>query len=46
MKAVVLNEICKLEENKNPLELIDLPDPVPGEKGILVKVSACGICQK
>lgn len=44
MKAMVLNRICKLEENKNPLELIDLPNPIPGEKEILVKVSACGIC--
>lgn len=44
MKAMVLNRICQLEENKNPLELIDLPDPIPGEKEILVKVSACGIC--
>ncbi|GAN33269.1 MAG: alcohol dehydrogenase [Candidatus Brocadia sp. AMX2] len=44
MKAMVLNRVCKLKENKNPLELIDLPDPIPGEKEILVKVSACGIC--
>ena len=44
MKAMVLNKLCSLEENKTPLELIDLPDPVPGEKEILVKVSACGVC--
>ena len=26
------------------MKLMDLPDPVPGEKEILVKVSACGVC--
>jgi len=44
MKAMVLNKLCNLEENKIPLELVNLPDPVPGEKEILVKVSACGVC--
>lgn len=44
MKAMVLNKLCSLEKNKTPLELTDLPDPVPGEKEILVKVSACGVC--
>jgi propanol-preferring alcohol dehydrogenase len=44
MKAMVLNKLCSLEENKAPLELMDLPEPVPGENEILVKVSACGVC--
>lgn len=44
MKAMVLNKLCNLEENNTPLELTNLPDPVPGEKEILVKVSACGVC--
>lgn len=44
MKAMVLNDICDLSENKKPLELVDLPDPVPGNKEILIKVSACGVC--
>lgn len=44
MKAMVLNQLCNLEENKTPLELTNLPDPVPGEREILVKVSACGVC--
>lgn len=44
MKAMVLNKICSIAENKTPLELVNLPDPVPGEKEILVKVSACGVC--
>jgi propanol-preferring alcohol dehydrogenase len=44
MKAMVLNKLCRVEENRNPLELVNLPDPVPGEKEILVRVSACGVC--
>ena len=44
MKAMVLNRLCSLEEKKTPLELTSLPDPVPREKEILVKVSACGVC--
>ena len=44
MKAMVLNKLCGLEENQTPLELIELPDPAPAGKEILVKVSACGVC--
>ncbi len=44
MKAMVLNGICDLNENKNPLIMVNLPNPVPGEREILVKVSACGVC--
>lgn len=41
---MVLNQLSSIEENSAPLELTDIPDPVPGEKEILVKVSACGVC--
>lgn len=44
MKAMVLSQLCSLEENQTPLELMALPDPIPGEKEILVKVHACGVC--
>ncbi len=44
MKAQVLNKINKMTENANPLELADMPIPVPEENEILVKVSACGVC--
>ncbi|MFH2124865.1 MAG: zinc-dependent alcohol dehydrogenase family protein [Pseudomonadota bacterium] len=44
MKAMVLKELCRLKENHTPLELMELPDPVPAEGEILVKVSACGVC--
>lgn len=44
MKAMVLNKLCSLKEDETPLELTNLPEPVPGEKELLVKVSACGVC--
>ena len=44
MKTMVLNRICSLNENQTPLELVELPDPVPAEGEILVKVSVCGVC--
>ena len=44
MKAMVLNKLCSLEKNPAPLELTELPNPVPTVKEILVKVSACGVC--
>ncbi|HUL31904.1 MAG TPA: zinc-dependent alcohol dehydrogenase family protein [Thermodesulfobacteriota bacterium] len=42
MRAMVLREIAPIENE--PLKMEDLPDPVPGPKQILVKISACGIC--
>jgi propanol-preferring alcohol dehydrogenase len=44
MKAMVLNELGSLEENQAPLALEELPDPVPEEGELLVRVSACGVC--
>jgi len=44
MKAMVLNEICRLDERKHPLDLVTLPDPVPAEKEILIRISVCGVC--
>jgi len=44
MKAMVLKKLCNLKENQMPLELMELPVPVPGEKEILLKVSVCGVC--
>jgi propanol-preferring alcohol dehydrogenase len=39
---MVLKGISAIE--KEPLEMMDLPEPAPGPKEILVKVSVCGIC--
>ncbi|MGQ9746149.1 MAG: zinc-dependent alcohol dehydrogenase family protein [Candidatus Caldatribacteriaceae bacterium] len=45
MRAMVLRRICDLKDCLSPLELVDLPRPSPGEKDILVKVLACGVCR-
>lgn len=44
MKAMVLNEVLDFARDIQPLELVDMPLPVPGENEILVKVSRCGVC--
>ncbi|MDI6806538.1 MAG: zinc-dependent alcohol dehydrogenase family protein [Candidatus Aenigmarchaeota archaeon] len=45
MKAQVLKKITSLDENPEPLELVDLPVPKPKQKEILIKVSTCGVCR-
>ncbi len=44
MKAMVLNRLCDLKEERQPLTLQDVPEPRPADDEILVKVSACGVC--
>jgi len=44
MKAMVLKHLSRLEQNQTPLEVMALPEPVPEEKQILIRVSACGVC--
>jgi alcohol dehydrogenase, propanol-preferring len=44
MKAMVLNQLCDLGKNRNPLVMIVLPLPEPKADEILVRVSACGVC--
>jgi propanol-preferring alcohol dehydrogenase len=44
MKAMVLKQLWELKESRTPLELVDLPEPVPSARELLVKVTACGVC--
>ena len=44
MKALLLPQIVNLADNTRPLQIAALPDPIPRENEILVKVSACGVC--
>lgn len=56
MRAQVLREFCEIEINgqprklidlplkSNPLEMDELPEPIPGVNQIVIKVSACGVC--
>ena len=44
MQAMVLNRLSSFRDTKDPLQMVDLPDPVPGEGEILIRVSTCGVC--
>ncbi len=44
MKAMVLKQITAFSENRSPLELVDLPVPIPRENEVLIRVSVCGVC--
>lgn len=44
MKAMLLKRLCNLDECARPLELAEVPEPVPGENDILIEISACGVC--
>ncbi|MCK5210837.1 MAG: zinc-dependent alcohol dehydrogenase family protein [Cyclobacteriaceae bacterium] len=44
MKAWVLKRSYNLNTESHPLELTDLPIPVPEDHEILIRVSCCGVC--
>ena len=44
MKSMVIDRICDIRKDKNPLVAIDLPRPSAENHEILVQVSACGVC--
>lgn len=44
MRAMVLKKLVSLHENPHALEMVDLPVPVPGDRELLLKITACGVC--
>ena len=44
MKAMVLDEICSVEDNSQPLRFSEIENPSPSEKEVLLRVLACGVC--
>ncbi|HDP24000.1 MAG TPA: alcohol dehydrogenase [Deltaproteobacteria bacterium] len=44
MKAMVLTKKQDLEITDQPLEILEMPEPFPGDREVLIKVSACGVC--
>jgi alcohol dehydrogenase, propanol-preferring len=44
MKALLLHQVCNLNENKTPLVIRNIPEPIPAENEILIEVSTCGVC--
>jgi propanol-preferring alcohol dehydrogenase len=41
---MVLEKVCDLKTEKEPLKLVDVPVPEPGRGEVLVRVHACGVC--
>ena len=44
MKAMLLTELVDVNTHPAPLSLQEVPDPIPGEGEILIRVSTCGVC--
>ena len=44
MKAMLLHSVKDLGKDNIPLLLADVPDPVPTENEILIRISRCGVC--
>ena len=44
MKAMVLNKLCNMAENPEPLLLQEVARPVVTDNQILVRVTTCGVC--
>jgi propanol-preferring alcohol dehydrogenase len=44
MRAMLLEAIGPVREGAAPLVPADRPDPAPGPREILIRVSACGVC--
>lgn len=44
MKALIISKTALLADNPQPLQLVELEKPQPGEGQVLVKVSVCGVC--
>jgi propanol-preferring alcohol dehydrogenase len=44
MKAMILESLADVKTNPTPLSLRDVPDPVPSEGEVLLRVTRCGVC--
>jgi propanol-preferring alcohol dehydrogenase len=45
MRAMLLRRPASYSVNASPLELAEVPTPVPGDGELLVRVSVCGVCR-
>ncbi len=44
MKAMLLTELVDMKSHAKPLALREVPDPIPGEGEVLIRVLTCGVC--
>lgn len=41
---MILESLSQLSENRNPLRLVDIAQPVPQSNEVLIRVNVCGVC--
>ncbi|MCU0371196.1 MAG: zinc-dependent alcohol dehydrogenase family protein [Bacteroidales bacterium] len=44
MKAWIIDRVCDLKKDTEPLKLVSLPKPAAKSGELLVRISACGVC--
>ncbi len=44
MKAMVIERICDIALDKEPLSEVEMPEPEPEAREVVVRVSTCGVC--
>lgn len=44
MRAMILNSVAGFARNSEPLQLVELERPQPGDGEVLIKISVCGVC--
>jgi len=44
MRAMIMTSVAGIDENAEPLQLVELPRPQPSAGELLVEVSVCGVC--
>jgi propanol-preferring alcohol dehydrogenase len=44
MKAMILKSLTSMDANDQPLVLTSMPDPVPKDNEVLIRVIVCGVC--
>ncbi|NQU28793.1 MAG: zinc-dependent alcohol dehydrogenase family protein [Candidatus Marinimicrobia bacterium] len=44
MKAMILEQLTKIKVDSEPLVFKHIPDPLPNENELLIKVETCGVC--
>lgn len=44
MRAMILEKICDLQAEREPLRLVETPIPEPDANEVRIRVTACGVC--
>jgi alcohol dehydrogenase, propanol-preferring len=44
MKAMILQYITNIDRDTRPLVMKIIPDPVPNDNEVLIKINTCGVC--